>query len=343
MTFVFLTILLSLFGLFNLFGINQDLFWKQLINIIFAFLIFFILKKFSFNFFKINSRFFYLFFLSLLILSFIIGVEIKGSKRWIDFGFFSFQSSEFLKPFFILFLSDYLSKKNIFENDLFVLFKTFIYFFIPFFIIFKQPDLANSLTYLTIFLVLVFFSKINKKYFFYIISFFIFILPFVFFILKPYQKARVLSFLNPYFDTKGASYNIIQSIITIGSGGFLGKGLGFGTQSKLNFLPENTTDFAFASLVEQFGFFGGGIVIFIYSLLIFFIFKKILYYFFEKNEDSYDKFLFCLGICSYIVFQFFVNVGMNMGIMPVAGVALPFISYGGSAIMSLMISLALLP
>lgn len=336
-------IFLSLFGLFNLFGINQGLFLKHLINIIIGFFVYFLIKKFSFNFFRINSRFFYWFFLTLLIITFIIGIEVKGSRRWIDFGFFNFQASEFLKPFFILFLSDYLSKKNIFENNLFFIFKTFLYFFVPFIIIFKQPDLANSLTYLIIFFVLIFFSKIPKRYLGYFFSIFTIFLPFIFFFLKPYQKARIIAFFNPNFDIQGASYNIFQSIIAIGSGGFFGKGLGLGTQSKLYFLPENTTDFAFASLVEQFGFTGGAFVIIFYFLLVYFLLKKTSYYFFTKEDDSEVKFLFSLGLSSYIIFQFFVNVGMNMGVLPVAGVALPFISYGGSSIISLMIGLAMIP
>lgn len=337
------SLFLSIFGLINLFGINQSLFWKQLLNVIIAFGVFFIVKKLSFNFFKINSRFFYFLFLFLLIASFIIGIEVKGSKRWLDLYFFSFQSSEFLKPFFILFLSDYLSSKKIFENNLFILFKAFIYFFVPFLIIFKQPDLANSMTFLVIFLVLIFFSKIPKKYLIYFLIIGLVSMPMVFFILKPYQKMRILSFLNPHYDVQGSSYNIIQSIIAIGSGGFFGKGLGLGSQSKLYFLPESTTDFAFASLVEQFGFLGGFFVISCYLILIFFLLKKTSYYLFKKEEENQMKFLFSLGVISYIIFQFFVNVGMNMGILPVAGVALPFISYGGSSIMALMISLALVP
>lgn len=337
------TIFLSIFGLINLFGINQTLFWKQLINIIIAFITFFIVKKLSFNFFKINSRFFYFLFLGLLILSFIIGIEVKGSRRWIDLYFFSFQSSEFLKPFFILFLSDYLSSKRLFENNLFILFKAFIYFLVPFIIIFKQPDLANSMTFFVTFVFLLFFSKIPKKYLVYFLIIGIISLPIGFLLLKPYQKARILAFLNPHYDIQGASYNIIQSIITIGSGGFFGKGLGLGSQSKLYFLPENTTDFAFASLVEQFGFLGGFLVLIFYFVLIYMLLKKTAYYFFRKEEDHMIKFLFSLGVASYIIFQFFVNVGMNMGVLPVAGVALPFISYGGSVVISLMISLAMLP
>ncbi|GAB4219295.1 MAG: rod shape-determining protein RodA [Candidatus Microgenomates bacterium] len=343
MDIVLPTFFLSIFGLINLFGINQSLFWRQLINIFLAFIVFFAIKKLSFNFFKVNSRFFYFLFLGLLIISFIIGIEVKGSKRWIDFYFFRFQSSEFLKPFFILFLSDFLTSKKIFENHLLVLFKAFTYFFIPFIIVFKQPDLANSITFLVIFVVLIIFSKIPKKYLFYFLIIALISLPLGFFLLKPYQKARISAFFDPHYDTQGSSYNIIQSIITIGSGQFLGKGLGLGSQSKLYFLPENTTDFAFASLVEQFGFLGGFSVIVFYIILIYFLLKKTFNYFFSKNEEDNIKFLFTLGVTSYIVFQFFVNVGMNMGIFPVAGVALPFISYGGSSIMAITISLAMLP
>lgn len=344
MILLFPVIFLSLFGFFNIFGINQSLSFKHLLNIFIGFIFYFLIKKFNFNFFKINSKFFYWFFLILLILTFFIGLEIKGSKRWIDLGFFNFQPSEFLKPFFILFLSDYLSKKKLFENNFFFLFKSFLYFFVPFFVIFLQPDLANSLVYLFVFLILLIFSRIEKKYLIYFFSFFIIIAPLIFFLLKPYQKQRIISFLNPSIDVQGSSYNIIQSIITVGSGGFLGRGLGLGTQSRLYFLPENTTDFAFASLVEQFGFFGGFFVIIFYCLILFIIIKRVYEYFYRRKEDEGEtKFLFSLGSLTYIVFQFFINVGMNLGILPVAGVALSFISYGGSAIIAFMITLALIP
>lgn len=343
MELLILSFFLSLFGFFNLFGINYLLSIKHLFNIFIGFLFYFFIKKQSFNFFRTNSRFFYWFFLLMLIFTFIFGNEIKGSRRWLDFGFFNFQSSEFLKPFFVLFLSDYFSKKSIFENNFFFIFKAFFYFFIPFFIIFKQPDLANSIVYFVIFFVLLFFSKISKKHLSYFFIFIFSIFPFIYFFLKPYQKARIIAFLNPHFDIQGASYNILQSLISIGSGGFFGKGLGFGSQSRLNFLPESTTDFAFASLVEQFGFFGGFFVILFYFLIIYFLFKKTVFYFYKKDNDNQMNFLFCLGLLVYVIFHFFVNVGMNLGLLPVAGVVLPFISYGGSAIISLMIFFALVP
>jgi len=344
MGIIFPSIFLSIFGLFNLFGINQVLFWRQLINTLLAFLIFFLIKKLSFNFFKINAKFFYWFFLIALIITYIIGAEIKGSKRWIDLYFFNFQSSEFLKPFFILYLSDFLSSKKIFENNFSFFLKSFFIFFVPFIIIFKQPDLANAISFLAIYLVMIFFSNLPKKYLGYSGLLAVSFLPFIWFLLKPYQKLRILAFFNPHYDLQGASYNIVQSIITIGSGGFFGKGLGLGTQSRLYFLPENTTDFAFASLVEQFGFFGGFLVIVFYLILIFYLSQKTVKYFFERyNQEKLMKFYFLLGMLVYLIFQFFVNVGMNMGILPVAGVALPFISYGGSVILALMIGLALIP
>ena len=333
---------LILFGLFNLFGTSQTLFYRQLIYCIIGFVIYFVVKSIGRHFFELNGRFFYWFFIFILVITFIIGVEVKGSRRWLDFYFIRFQASEFFKPFFVLFLSQYLATKDIFKNNFTLLFKSFLYFIVPFIIIFKQPDLGNAVTFLFIYLVIIFFSNIPKKYFTYFFGISALFLPLTWFILKDYQKSRILSFFNPHFDTQGTSYNMIQSIITIGSGKFLGRGLGLGTQSRLFFLPENTTDFAFASLVEQFCFFGGFMVIFFYSLLIYFVAKRTIKFYFERKENKF-KFLFCLGLLSYLTFQFFVNVGMNMGLLPVAGVALPFISYGGSSVLALLIGFALLP
>ncbi len=136
---------------------------------------------------------------------------------------------------------------------------------------------------------------------------------------------------------------MIQSVVTIGSGKLLGRGLGLGTQSRLYFLPENHTDFAFGSLVEQFGFFGGGLVLIFYGVIIFLIASRAVKFYFQKDEEGKKKFLFCLGMLSYVVFQVFINIGMNLGLLPVAGVALPFISYGGSSLVSFLIGFALIP
>jgi rod shape determining protein RodA len=334
---------LSIFGLFNLFGLNHNLFYHQLIFLLFGFSGYFILKSIGRNFFRLNSRFFYWLFIAILLITFVVGLEIRGSKRWLNFYFFNFQGSEFFKVFFILFLAELITTKNYLFNTFANFIKIFLYFLLPFIIIFKQPDLGNAMIYFFIYLTLIFFSDTPKKYLVYIFGLLIFLTPVGWFFMKDYQKARILSFINPHLDTQGTAYNMIQAVITIGSGMFFGKGLGLSTQSKLFFLPENTTDFAFASLVEQFGFFGGFFVLTFFTILFIGLIRKTFHYFYQKNEDGQKNFLYCLGILIYFVSQTIINLGMNMGIMPVTGISLPFISYGGSSAIALLLGLALLP
>ncbi len=340
---IFSLIFLSIFGLFNLFGINQDLFWHQFIFLIFGFSLYFALRSIGSNFFRINSRFFYWFFVVILIITFIVGLEVKGSKRWLNFYLFNFQGSEFFKVFFILFLAEILTVKNLLSNTFFNFVKILVYFLIPFLIIFKQPDLGNAMVYFFIFLSLLMFSSFSKKYLGYLIGLMIVFTPIGWLIMKDYQKARILSFLNPHLDVQGEAYNMIQAVITIGSGMFMGRGLGLGTQSRLFFLPENTTDFAFASLIEQFGFFGGFFVLIFFTSIIIYLVKKTIFFYYQKSEEDQKKFLYCLGMLTYFVSQTIINLGMNMGIMPVAGITLPFISYGGSSVIALLIGFALVP
>jgi rod shape determining protein RodA len=340
---IFSLIILSVFGLFNLFGISQDLFFRQLIFLILGFIIYFIIKSIGPHFFRLNNKFIYWFFVAILITTFIVGLEVKGSKRWLNFYIFNFQGSEFFKVFFILFLADILTVKNLLGNTFYNFVKIFIYFLIPFIIIFKQPDLGNAMVYFFIFFTLLMFSNFSKKYLSYLIGLIIFFVPIGWLLMKDYQKARILSFISPHLDVQGSAYNMIQSVITIGSGMFFGRGLGLGTQSRLFFLPENTTDFAFASLIEQFGFFGGFFVLIFFTSITIYLVKKTIYFYYQKSEDDQKKFLYCLGMLTYFISQTIINLGMNMGIMPVAGITLPFISYGGSSVMALLIGFALIP
>jgi rod shape determining protein RodA len=334
---------LSVFGLFNLFGLNHNLFFRQLVYLIIGFLGYYFLKSIGSNFFRINSKFFYRFFIVVLLITFIVGLEVKGSKRWLNFYFFNFQASEFFKVFFILFLVEILTIKNLLANSFFNFIKIFLYFLLPFIIIFKQPDLGNAMIYFFIFIILIMFSAVPKKYIGYLISLIIFFTPIGWLLMKDYQRARILSFVNPHLDTQGTAYNMIQAVITIGSGMFFGRGLGLSTQSRLFFLPENTTDFAFASLVEQFGFFGGFFVLVFFTLIFIHLTKRTIHFYYQKTQDDQKKFLYCLGILTYFVSQTIINLGMNMGIMPVTGIALPFISYGGSSVLAILLGLALLP
>jgi len=339
---LFPSFFLSLFGLFNLLGIDINLFYRQLISAFIAFIIFFVAKKIGRPFFERNATFFYWLFILILIFTFFIGKEVKGSRRWIDLIFFRFQPSEIFKIFFILYFASFFSQKNLFspiENFI----RALIIFLIPAILIFKQPDLGNALVYGFIFFILLLFSGVPKKYILYLFLFFILFLPLFWQILADYQKMRLVSFFNPHVDKQGISYNMTQAIITIGSGKFLGKGLGLGTQSRLYFLPENRTDFAFASLVEQFGFLGGLTIILLYGWIFYLLIKKLFRYFFATDEEERKNFFYSLGILSFLAFQFFVNVGMNLGIVPITGVALPFISYGGSAVLTLLLGFALLP
>lgn len=337
------TFILTVFGLFNLLGIRQSYALNQLFFTGVGIGIFFIIKKIGKKYFYTNSAFFYWVFVGLLAITYLIGLEVKGSKRWIDFHFFSFQSSEFLKIFFILFLAQFFAKNIKKIHTLPVLLKSFLYFAVPAFIIFKQPDLGNAMVYVAIYAVFLLFSGISKKYILYILLFFIIAGPVGWHFLHAYQRERLLSFISPQVDQGGNAYNMIQAIITVGSGRFFGRGLGLGTQSKLYFLPENHTDFAYSSLVEQFGFVGGCFVILLYASLILMLVRKMLTYFYNRGEEAVFGFYFYLGIISFILAQFFVNIGMNLGILPIAGIALPLISYGGSSVVTWMIGLALLP
>ncbi len=334
---------LNLFGVFNLFGIKRDLVGYQIAFFIIGLLIFFIARQIGLPFFRRNAKFFYWLFAFLLIITFIVGIEVKGSKRWIDLYFFNFQPSEFFKVLFIVFLSDFFTRHHKNADEPLVFLKSIGYLFLPLIIIFKQPDFGNAMAFAFIYGVLLLFSRTPKKYLFYSLIVLIFVLPLGWFTLKDYQKTRITSFLNPQLDQRGINYNMTQAVITVGSGQFFGRGLGYGTQSKLFFLPENHTDFAFSSLIEQFGFVGGISVLILYFIIIVHLVRKLSVYFRASDEDNRFNFFYVLGFFSYFIFQVFVNIGMNLGLLPITGIALPLISYGGSSLVSFMLGLALIP
>lgn len=337
------TFFLFLFGFFNLLGLQPSLAYAQLLNLLIAILIFWLIKKFGQQFIHLSSNFFYWLFIIILVITYIIGFEVKGSKRWIDLYFFNFQASEFFKIFFIVFIADLFSHGYSKLTEASYFFKAVGYCFIPCLIVYKQPDLGNAIIIFIIFAIMILFSHIPKKYIVYFGIFIIIFSSFFWLTLKNYQKDRIISFINPTVDQKGTAYNMIQAVITIGSGNFFGRGLGLGTQSRHAFLPENRTDFAFSSIVEQFGLVGGIIVIVLYFIIIINLFKKVIKYYYQKNQEGRFKFFYCLGLLTFIFFQMFINIGMNLGILPVAGIALPLISYGGSSIVSWLLGLALLP
>jgi len=341
--FLIPSLLIFIFGLLNLLGIGANLFMSQLVYGVLAVLAYVVARRIGYKFFRFNITFFYWIFVVMLIVTYVIGLEIKGSKRWIDLYFFSFQGSEFLKVFFVMYLADFFSKNRRFLNHIGLFLQSCVYFIIPAFIIFKQPDLGNALVYVSIFIMMLLYSHTPKRFIFYILAVISFFSPILWFFLKAYQRARIISFLNPNIDQTGQSYNMMQALITVGSGSFLGKGLSNGTQTKLFFLPENHTDFAFSSLVEQFGFVGGAVVIVLYMCIAYMLIRWIMRYFYAKDDEGSYRFLYMVGFLTYFVTQVFVNIGMNIGIMPITGITLPLISYGGSSLVTFMLFLAMIP
>lgn len=345
MIFIYLSaFFIYIFGVFNLVGIRQDLVFNHIIYFIIGLAGFFVVKTLGLHLFRQNARPMYWIFIFLLIFTYIVGLEIKGSRRWIDLYFFQFQPSELFKVFFMVYLADFYSKQRYMPSNRDLFLKSFLYFVLPAFIIFMQPDLGTSLVYGMVYLIMTLLSRLPKKYLIAVFSIAIIALPVVWNLnlIKDYQKNRLLSFINPQAN-KNTSYNMTQAIITSGSGQLFGRGLGLGKQSQLYFLPEFHTDFAYSSLVEQFGFFGGVTVIILYIVMAFFLLQRALLFYAVKDEQNRFKFFYTIGFLTFVLFQLFVNIGMNLGVMPIAGITLPLISYGGSSLVTFLVGLALLP
>lgn len=329
---LFLIVFLILcLGAVTIFSVNPFLFKTQLIYAFFSLGIFFLISSLDFRILMNLSGVFYFITIFLLLLPPFFGVLSRGAVRWIQIGGLTLQPSEIVKPFLIIFFSKFWFRKFNLKNFLSFLF----YLLIPTILIFYQPDLGSALVVLSIGLGILFSLDINFKQILILIFEIILIFPLACFFLKDYQRLRLIHFLNPYSDPLGAGYNLIQSIVAVGSGRLKGRGFGRGTQSHLAFLPERHTDFIFASYAEEFGFLGSGLLIFLYFLLL----RRILKIAYStKDEFGYRM---VIGVFSFFFFQTGVNIGMNLGILPIAGITLPLFSFGGSSLFSTMISLGL--
>lgn len=274
--------------------------------------------------------------LVLLIAVMVVGTSALGAQRWIQIGPITIQPSEFTKLMMIISLAmmvaTRINKLNTFKEILPVL----IFIGIPTLLVFKQPDLGTSLVYLAILAGMLFVGGIRMRLVQIFFGTAVVLAPLSWFVLQEYQKKRILVFLNPNIDPFGAGYHIIQSKIAIGSGLLIGKGLFQGTQSQLNFLPENHTDFIFSVIGEELGFVGCIVVL---ILLLVIIYRTMVIA--KRCNDPFGM-LVATGIGSMLTFEVLVNVGMTTGIMPVTGIPLPFLSYGVSALTTNMISIGLL-
>jgi len=278
----------------------------------------------------------YLVTLLVLLAVMFVGTSALGAQRWIQIGPITIQPSEFSKLLIIICLAEIIEKRFNKLDTYKSLVPISIFLAIPAFLVFRQPDLGTSLVYLAIFAGMVFIAGIRMRLVQNIVGIAVLLMPFAWFILKDYQKSRILVFLNPNIDPFGAGYHIIQSKIAIGSGFILGKGLFEGTQSQLNFLPENHTDFIFSVVGEELGFIGCVIVLLLFLVLLY----RAIYI--ARNANDRFGMLLATGITSMLCFQLLINVGMTTGIMPVTGIPLPFISYGVSALTTNMLSIGLL-
>lgn len=278
----------------------------------------------------------YVFNLILLIAVMVLGHSALGAQRWIMIGPISIQPSEFSKLIMIISLADVLEHKVGKINTLQDLLPVAAYVGLPFLLVLKQPDLGTSLVFMAIFLGMIFAAGINLRL---LAGFFaagIAAMPVLWHFLKDYQKMRITVFLDPNVDPLGSGYHIIQSKIAIGSGMLFGKGLFGGTQSQLNFLPENHTDFIFAVVGEETGFIGCTVLLLLYLI--------ILWRGTVIARDASDAFgrLLAVGITCMLGFHVLVNVGMTMGIMPVTGIPLPLMSYGVSSLTTNLLAIAIL-
>ena len=282
------------------------------------------------------SYLFYVIILFFLIWASLYGIKASGSQRWINLYIINLQPSELMKIAIIACLAKYyhrvgLEKVNTFECVLTVL----IILILPIMLVLSQPDLGTSILIALSGIVVIWLAGLNIKYFLYSFMSLLILMPFGISYLKPYQKLRVLTFLNPDRDPLGAGYQIIQSKIAVGSGGLSGKGFLKGTQSYLEFLPEKHTDFIFTLFAEEHGFLGSLGLLFIYIIIIYRILKI------GSIARSYFAKLFCYGYASAIFFYVTVNMFMVLGLLPIVGSPLPIMSYGGSSMLATMIGFAI--
>lgn len=321
-TVVICLICLFFFNLLATSSLAPQLFLKQLISWFIGFLLFYLAQNINLNQFKYYSLPIIIVVTIFLLIPTVFGSSIRGSKRWINLGPISIQPSEYIKPIVASLLAAT-------ENHLLLIPPTLVTL--------VQPDLGTAIAIFTMIIPFFFFNQTVRKHLIVLAIFMLVSSPLIWqFGLKPYQRSRVISFLNPQADPLGKGYNLIQSQIAIGSAGFWGKGYKQGTQGQLLFLPEKHSDFIFAAMTEEFGAIGCIFLVGIYFTLIKTLINKAY-----QSQISRQYFLYTLIIATQIWAQAFINIGMNIGILPITGTPLPFMSVGGSSIITLLLSLGI--
>lgn len=324
--------ILMLISIVILNSIASTLFPLYFVYIISAILVFILFSRIDFEIFLVFSPYLYVLSLIFLFLPLAVGEITRGSIRWLQIGSITLQPSELVRPFLLLYFAKFVSKNTLSVRN--VLLGSAI-FSIPIFLIVIQPSFGVAfLTSIGLIGVLMS-SNIPKKHFIGVIVFGILSLPLLWFLLAPYQRQRVMSFLNPSQDPLGAGYNSLQSMISIGSGRIFGRGLGEGVQTQLAFLPEKHSDFVFAAIAEEMGFIGTFLVL----ISIFILYWSLITI--AETVKTKPGRAFIVGTCLSLFVETMIHTGMNMGLLPITGVPFPLVSAGGSALLGTMMSLGI--
>lgn len=338
---VFGALLLVAAGLVTMYSFREAdaFFLRQLSWVGIAFLVFIIVSALDVRFLR-ETRFvvaLYAFICALLVLLFVFGSTFQGARSWFDLGFFSFQPSDPAKLALILMLAKYFSRRHVDIKKLRHVFISGIYALIPFVLVFLQPDLGSAVIFAGIWFMMVLVSGISKRHLLLLFALAAAVFSSLwFFAFSDIQRARVESFLHPYADPTGAGYNARQAAIAVGSGELFGKGIGYGTQSRLQFLPEYESDFIFAAFTEEWGYMG--------AMFLFFFFGFVLWRILLHARDGATNFetLYAVGLAAMFLSHFIIHVGTNIGLLPVTGLTMPFMSYGGSHLVTGFLGLGIL-
>ncbi len=335
------TVALSALGVLQIYSATlgtvwRDAWWKQCIYVALGLVAMWIVAQIDYHSYLGQVPVFYVLSIVTLIATFFVGRQVFGSRRWIPLaGGFHFQTSEFVKLVIILLVARYLSELKRDQLESRDLLKLAALVGLPMVLVMRQPDLGTSLTYLPVLAVGIFLGGLRWQHVVAILVLAAVLMPFAWFALKDYQKARLSTFIDPSKDPRGSGYQVIQSTIAVGQGGIWGRGVTKGTQTQLRFLPVPHTDFIFSSFAEEHGFVGVVVVLGLYFLLLMQIVQNA-----QAAPDKAGMYI-CMGVATLLLFHILVNVGMVVGRVPVTGIPLPLMSAGGSNTLSTFMMLGL--
>lgn len=345
-TLFILAALMTLFGIIPLYSLSLSwedfsFFQKQIVFLLSGILIAVVLSFLDFKALKENSLFvFILYLICVLSLAgiFLFGTDIRGAMSWYIIGPFAFEPVEITKIVLILLFAKYFSQRHVELYQARHILLSVVYGFLPIVLVFFQPDFGSAMLLLLIWLSMMLIAGIKRTHLLSILGAGLVCFLILWnFLLKPFQKERFLSFLNPYLDPGGSGYHVLQSIIAIGSSGFFGKGFSESfTQAKLGFLPEPHTDFIFATFTEMFGILGVFILFLVFGLFLWRLYKI------AKNAQNNFFRLLVSGFMILVGVGAFINIAMNVGMLPITGIPFPFLSYGGSSLLSLFVGIGII-